>query len=184
MQNKIFDIKPIRLKRPGESSINFDEAYKEMAEEVMDWITDVDVKIDDVINDLKQTFDVNEILNGDGYFLARELEAKCNYESDMELANILGVFSFIIRNHCSEAEKKWVIDCEITPKYSVGDKVHVSRKNKIYEGEIVEIKNDMAQYTIFVEELGHVRSGVGTHGIIERFENVEEDFFDKKHWES
>lgn len=183
MQNKLFDIPPIRIKRPDFNSINFGEAYKEMAEEILEWMNDDNVELEDIISDLKECFSPQGIKMSDGYELAKELDRDCGYDVNTELVNILDGFSHKLYMECQKFEKKWVIDCNITPKHSIGDKVHISRKGKIYEGEISAINNEVAEYTICVPELGHVREGVGTHGAIEHFENIEEDFFDKKHWE-
>lgn len=183
MQTKIFDIPPIRIKRPSIDNINFDEAYNEMAEEILDWLKDPNCTTEEIVSDLKENFQPYELENSDGYELAKEFESNYGYDADTELVNIMDGFSHIIYTACKKAERKWVQDCRITPKYSIGDKVHVSHKAKIYEGEIADIKNDLAEYVIYVQDLGHVKEGVGTHGLIKRFEDIEEDFFDKKHWE-
>lgn len=182
MQGKLFEIPPIRIKRPTIDTIDFYETYNDMADEILEWLNEGDTTVEEIALDLKKTLSPMDIYRGDGYELAKKLESEWGISPNTELVEILNSLDTHIRRACREAEKKWVKDCWITPKYSIGDKVHVSRKNKIYEGEIVEIRSDLAEYVIFVEELGHVREGEsGTLGAIEHFEDIEEDFFENKH---
>lgn len=38
--------------------------------------------------------------------------------------------------------------------------------------EITKVDEQLARYLLFSEELGHVRSGPGTHGVYTNFEDV------------
>jgi hypothetical protein len=42
-----------------------------------------------------------------------------------------------------------------------------------WEGEIVKIDDELATYLVFCPAAGHVREGLGTHGVIFPFEDVE-----------
>jgi hypothetical protein len=122
------------------------------------------------------------LFNSDGYELARDLEKEMDVQSDSELVDDMNSISYHCHSCLRENVENWVKDCEITPKYSIGDEVSVWVKNVNYIGEISKIYERTAEYSIFIEELGHVREGVGTTGTIKKFEEIEKDFFDDKHW--
>jgi len=181
MQGKLFDIPPIRIKRPTIDTIDFSEAYEEMAEEIISWEKDSSADLDETTEGLKKLFSISELRMDGGYELAKKMERNWHSDVDTELVNILDSFSNIIYMACNEAERKWVKDCWITPKYSIGDIVKTTVKGKEYEGKIVSIYNDQAQYVINISELGHVKEGdMGTQGTIKHFEDIEEDFFENK----
>jgi hypothetical protein len=179
MQGKLFDIPPIRIKRPTISTIDFSEAYEEMAEEIISWEKDGSDDLAATADSLKELFSVSELLTENGYELAKKMERNWALNIDTELVNILDGFSSIIYTACNEAERKWVKDCCITPKYSVGYIVKTTVKGKEYFGKIVSVYNNQAQYVINIPELGHAKEGeMGTQGTIKNFEDIEEDFFE------
>jgi len=69
--------------------------------------------------------------------------------------------------------KKWVMINEITPKYKLGEQVSFTYRREDFQGEVTNIDTEYAQYTIFIPSKGHVKEGVGTHGTIYDFEEVE-----------
>lgn len=181
MQGKLFDIPPIRIERPTLDTIDFSEAYKEMAEQIIDWENDSSSDVDETADSLKKLFSISDIYMEDGYELAKTMEKDWGLEVDTELVNVLDGFSNIIHMACSAAERKWVKDCWITPKHVIGDIVTTKVKGKEYQGTIVEIHNDLAEYVINIPELGHVKKGeMGTQGTVKHFEEIEEDFFENK----
>lgn len=185
MQEKLFNIKPIRVARPTIDNIDLTPVYVTMAELINDWCGEKmnQNEFDYFVEELKRNFDSYDLRDNDGYELARDLEKDMGFDSDRNLVEEMDCIQNECRNCLNEQIEKWVIDCNITPKYSVGDEVRVTFKNVEYVGEVSEIYHKRAQYVIYIEELGHVREGVGTHGTIKNFEDIEEDFFDKKHWE-
>lgn len=67
----------------------------------------------------------------------------------------------------------WIKENKITLSKRVGDAVKFkSVRNGILSGEITQAMPESAQYCIFVESLGHVREGVGTHGMIVNEEDL------------
>ena len=72
-----------------------------------------------------------------------------------------------------DAVLKWVREQGIHPKLAMGALVSVNILGKLEPGEIVGIDEDCANYTVCIPGLGHVREGMGTHGIILSFEHVE-----------
>lgn len=184
MQQKLFNIKPIRVARPTKCSIDLSSVYVEMAEKINDWDgskMDQD-EVDYFVEELSRKFTCFDLFNSDGYELARDLEKDLGFDSDRNLVDVMDSIIHDCNNCLNEHIEQWVEDCNITPKYSVGDEVRLTLKNVEYVGEISKIFHKSAQYVIFVPELGHVREGVGTHGAIKNFEDIEDDFFDEKHW--
>lgn len=181
MQTKLFDIPPIRIKRPTFDTIDFSDAYEEMAEEIISWESDSSASLEETAEDLKKLFSISEIYTEGGYELAKKMERSWAVDVDTELVNILDGFSNIVHMACREAERNWVKDCWITPKHSIGDVVKTKVRGKEYEGTIVSIYNDLAEYVINILELGHVKAGeMGTQGTVKHFEDIEEDFFENK----
>jgi len=181
MQGKLFEIPPIRIKRPTIDTIDFSDAYEEMAEEIIGWEKDKSADLSETAEALKELFSVSELSGEDGYELAKKMERNWSADVDTELVNILDGFSHIIHMTCNEAERQWVKDCCITPKHSVGYIVKTTVRGKEYFGTIVSIYKDQAQYIINIPELGHAKEGeMGTQGTIKHFEDIEEDFFENK----
>lgn len=184
MQEKLFNIKPIRVPRPTSDSADITSVYIEMAELINDWDNqDMDQEeFEEFVEDLKDNFSSYDLFNKDGYKIARKLEKDMYFEPDVSLVDDMDMISNKCRECLGREIQQWVVDCQITPKYEVGDEVKVTVRGVEYIGEISQIYEKTAEYSIFIEELGHVRQGVGTHGTIKKFEEIEEDFFDKKHW--
>ena len=184
MQDKLFNIKPIRVSRPTSQTIDTTPVYIHMAKLLNEWNNEDlnQEEFEDFIADLKNNFSVYDLFHGDGYKIARSLEKNMYFESDRELVDEMDVIPNKFSECLRENVENWVKDCEITPKYSIGDEVSVWVKNVNYIGEISKIYERTAEYSIFIEELGHVREGVGTTGTIKKFEEIEKDFFDDKHW--
>ena len=184
MQEKLFNIKPIRIARPTSHTIDLSSVYINMANTIKEWLgEEMEVEeFDFFVEELKENFTASYLFNCDGYELARDLEREMGFDSDSALVDDMNSISYHCHSCLRENVENWVKDCEITPKYPIGDEVSVWVKNVNYIGEISKIYERTADYCILIEELGHVRDGVGTHGTIKKFEEIEEDFFDEKHW--
>jgi hypothetical protein len=184
MQEKLFNIKPIRVARPTSDSVDITSVYVEMAELINDWDNEDmnQEELEEFVGDLKNNFSYFDLFHEDGYKIARSLEKNMHFDPNVDLVDDMDMISHRCRECLREEVEKWVIDCEITSKYQVGDEVKATVRNVEYIGEIAAVNSKDATYTIFIQELGHVREGVGTHGTIKKFEEIEEDFFDEKHW--
>jgi hypothetical protein len=184
MQTKLFDIKPIRVARPTIDLIDLTSVYFKMAEDINEWDQqDMNqIEFEEFVGELKEEFSCYDLITSDGYTLARDLERHMNINSNKELSDVMDNIKFECIKCLDENIEKWVKDCNITPKYKIEDEVKVTIKNVEYIGEITQIYHKKASYSIFVEELGHVKHGSGVLGVIKPFEDIEEDFFDKKHW--
>ena len=87
----------------------------------------------------------------------------------------MGHVSYYVIEALQDAIKKWVVDCWITPKLKVGDKMEIEYKKEKYEGEIKEIRKLVAQYMFYVPAVMD-KNTIGTY---KDFEDIEIDFFKK-----
>lgn len=73
-----------------------------------------------------------------------------------------------------EVVESWVVRNGLKPEFKVGDRVKVPHraKSEPVVGDVYEIDAKRAQYRVYVESLGHVREGNGTHGLIIGFEDA------------
>ena len=150
--------------------------------EIIEWFESFEEVSEEEIENIREQL-VNILNNGydkDGYEIAKELDSRYYWDSDAELVDILDDLTFLFHDVKSFLVKKWIKDNNISPKYQKGDKVIVDssmlprkdRKKERYDGEINHIYED-GSYSIFIEDLGHVREGSGTHGIILYWEKID-----------
>jgi len=116
----------------------------------------------------------------DGYELARKLDDNGWIEVDFsmceELDGVFGEMMGIVR----EKTKEWVGANGIKPKNNLGDLVEITQGGRQYNGEIIQIYADQAEYVVNVPDLGHIKDGLGTHGCIIKFEDMHELSADPK----
>jgi hypothetical protein len=85
--------------------------------------------------------------------------------------------------HTSRAHKmcvkEWVKTNGIKPRFKVGDTVNFCRWQStlkpVNKGEVIEINKEEGRYSIYSEELGHVREGNGTRASICNWEDVDRE---------
>lgn len=112
--------------------------------------------------------------SGDGYEIAKNLERNHGWSPDARMVEILDGASSYQWEAYERGVKEWVAATGVKPKLEVGATVSVLLLDQaVVTGEVVGITLEVATYTLFIEALGHVRSGHGTHGIIKHFEDVE-----------
>jgi hypothetical protein len=181
MQEKLFNIKPIRLPRPTIDTVDFTSVYEKLADIISEWEGESISTEDRIefVESLKKDFSPRKLKYEDAYKIGRILEDEFNYDVDINLVDELGIIGRECRVCIFNAEKEWVKECEITPKYSIGDEVMVEVRNHKHIGKVVEIYYDRAKYSIYIDELHKDTNTIGT---IKDFEEIEEDFFDDKHW--
>ena len=112
---------------------------------------------------------IDDALSWDGFRIALAL-SDLGWEPDEDLVHILsqaGSEAYAARD---ELTRQWVTSKGILPAHKVGDMVKY--KGHIYE--ITKIDEKLARYLLFSETLGHVRSGLGTHGTYANSEDVED----------
>lgn len=175
-QEKLFNIEPIRIKRPTIYTIDGHEAYKKIALDILEWEQnsgDDEEDVNSLIEELRDKFDLYE-LQDDGYEICKKLESKLMFSPDQELVEIMGQANWHIRASLKESIKKWVDDCWIKPKFKIGDKMEITYNRKKYQAEIKEVRESEAQYLFNIPEVMKETSGVCVD-----FEEVEPDFFKK-----
>ena len=118
--------------------------------------------VDDMKEDLLRAIDLED----DEYRICRNLE-RSTWEVDSALYDIMSKVAYLrIKHHYTE-EKEWVKQHSINLEYSVGQRVTFKKPNGTQvEGEVIKLHEDRASYTVYCESEGHVRSGVGTHGLV------------------
>ncbi|NJL70549.1 MAG: hypothetical protein HC888_02495 [Candidatus Competibacteraceae bacterium] len=142
---------------------------------VMMDVEEEDGEKDSVVNDIVAAFGDNP---DDGYEVVKYLENRRYWEGSSELVDAFNSMFFDISRTHEKWVKQWVIENHIKPALKVGDDVVLKNFNcrgKDVRGKVVEIFTDKAEYIIFCAELGHVRSGTGSYGVVLPFEQVEDN---------
>ncbi|ABM97006.1 hypothetical protein [Methylibium petroleiphilum] len=106
-----------------------------------------------------------------GFSLARALEGDGWDVDDHLLERLLESDSYRSTAHRA-AIAEWVTQRGIKPLREVGEAVSFIYRGATVSGEIVSIDLPQATYTVFVPSMGHVRAGLGVHGIIIPYEQV------------
>lgn len=102
----------------------------------------------------------------DGYEFCKELERSHHWDCDRDLVDILD--NADLGGALREMEKKWVVAYQVYPGKKIGDAV----KWEGHHAEITEVHPD-GKYTVCIPALGHVKSGMGTHGRIVAWERID-----------
>ena len=108
--------------------------------------------------------------NDDGYQLAKELDHD-GWSADSELVEILDDASMICRSELEKLEKAWIEEQAISePPVDI----KVRDVNNTSRGVGVIVRHyPGGKSSVAYEHLGHVKSGVGTHGYILNWEDLE-----------
>lgn len=174
MQIKLFEMEPIRIKRPTRYTIDTKEAYENIAQDIADWSEDADEDLDEIVSELKDLFSVEDFFNNNGYELCRTMENDYLYSPNLELVEIMDDASRHITFALNDAIKKWVVDCWIKPKFEVGHKMKMVYEKEECDAEIIRVDADFARYLVNVPSRMK-----DTSGVYKNFEDVEPDFFKK-----
>lgn len=94
----------------------------------------------------------------EGYETTRCLDSRYSWSVDGELVDIFEEAGWDAYRAHDDLVEQWAIQNGIVPTLAVGDKVSFYSMGKDYHGEITEVRTKTAQYTIFCEEMGHVRT--------------------------
>ena len=108
----------------------------------------------------------------DGYEIVRTLESSCYWDVDRSLIDVMDEVSHLRRLSHDYYVEKWVLNNGVMPKHQLGEVVSFKQKGKLYSGTITKILEKDAQYLVNCPDLGHVKSGVGTHGTYLLYEDV------------
>lgn len=122
----------------------------------------------DIVNDLvdAMSFDL------DSFEICKKLERNHYWGVDRDLIDVMDDAMFAIIKARDGAVKEWVTANGIKPELAIGTRVTFNAQFKQHTGEITKVDEVMAQYLVFCESRGDVRSGNGTHGSWVPYENV------------
>jgi hypothetical protein len=143
-------------------------AAESLCKEVRQWLGDDAGSNEEIVADLVHAM---RYVCDDGYEISRRLEGR-GYSPDSELVDILdsaGHHKYLAHK---EDVKEWVLANDLKLDLPLGTRVSVEMGGKTHIGEIRDRYEDTVQYSVFIAELGHVREGAGTHGVILGFEKV------------
>jgi hypothetical protein len=113
----------------------------------------------------------------DAYKLAQELDRSHGWNCCTQDVHVLeGAFARA-HGYLCKAIALWVKQNAIVARYQIGDLVRITapdaqRKRCEHDGEVIAVDADQATYTVMIAALGHVRKGVGTHGLIVPYEQL------------
>lgn len=110
----------------------------------------------------------------DGYELARDFDRN-GWCPDSELVDILDDYPAFIHRAHNEMVAEWVKQDSIKPQLTVGTMVSFTYRGTPTVGEITAVYEDRAEYSVFVESLGHKRAatkecGSCTLGVLVKYE--------------
>ena len=167
----------ITTKRPMRSDdFVIKKAAELMLPDFLEWLgedaQDTEYELKTLIEVFDRAFDF------DGYEMAKLLDEK-HYGSNTELVDVMSNAYRKVDEAHRNAVSEWIRAYNIQPQLAVGDVVPCSRKvhgqpAQELSGEITAIDTKQAKYTIFVASLGHVKEGLGTHGFVVPFEDIEQ----------
>lgn len=167
-------------KRPG----RHDEAVialciEEVAELLLAWLQETDPSDDpDRIQECREH--ARKLLIGlctddDGYKLAKRLDDYLGYKPDSQLVDALEQIWSIRYKAYEKVVAEWVArEGIVIPEAYMGKTVKFRSGPNPGQGEITKFYPESARVLIFCPEKGHVREGVGSHGVVIDWENVEE----------
>jgi hypothetical protein len=107
----------------------------------------------------------------DTYEMAREFE-RDGWNADSGLVDALDGWDFLLRRAHLAAVREWISANDVRPRLAVGAVVNVPRDPGV-TGEIARVDEHEGAYLVRIDAHGHVREGLGTHGRIFAWEEVE-----------
>lgn len=110
----------------------------------------------------------------DGFQIADSLSSR-GWHADEELVELMGWLARQRSDARRELEAKWVRENRVKPALAVGATVTVlsgAGPHNGCVGEVTAIDEVYGRYTVLVPTLGHVRSGIGTHGFVVNYEDA------------
>ena len=107
-----------------------------------------------------------------GYELARDLESQ-GFDPDSHLVEILDGASSLLYSAHTRGLKEWVKGWNIKIPFTLGQAVMVKHKGGMVSGKITKLEPEVAMCVVCCPELGHVESGLGTHGLVINSEDIQ-----------
>jgi hypothetical protein len=147
------------------------EVAKELAPKVMAWDPNGEYDLEELAESLQKGME--DAYDLDAYKIVRALDDD-GWMVDAELVHVFEEAIPIALRVRDRLIEQWVKDESVTATLKVGDKVQSKRRFNRYSGTITRVDEKSARYLVFNPVMGHVETGVGTHGIWAPFEDVEE----------
>lgn len=132
-------------------------AVKTLLPEIQRWLGD-EYEEDEVILDLLSACQAHR----DGYEITKYLDNHRHWTCDGELVEILDGFGSALSEAHQHAVEAWLPESGLKPAFSEGQEVQFEGRQAF----IARVDLKQGRYTVRVPALGHVESGVGTHGNI------------------
>lgn len=149
----------------------FESAVKSLLPPVLDWLkrgewTGDESEIEkELLEEIAWNYD-------DGYKFTRSLESN-GWAVDSELVEILDNATWRVAEAHRKLVEEWVKGNNVKPELAIGDEVIGTHATKgDVRGEIIKIDEARAQYVVHCPSLGHVKTGVGSHGSYLDYEKV------------
>lgn len=130
---------------------------------VLAWMDDDATDSEEIAKELMEILMPYE----DGYEMANKLERRFGWDADSSLVDLLDGVCFYEAH--GKVLGRWIEENGILPRLEVGARVRARQHATdaaIHEGEIRSIDAKRGTYTVMIPALGHVRGGLGTHGIV------------------
>ena len=145
------------------------QAAEKLADELMRWANETENRAG-YVEDARKV--IGKCTYHNSYELAKDLEFK-GYTPDTELVEILEGASLHLYVSHRKAVAAWVQAEGITSPVCIGDTVSFERRGKRIAGEVTRIEEHTAQVIVCCPDFGHVREGLGTHGIYVNYEDIQ-----------
>lgn len=147
------------------------EVARKLAPKVMAWDSEGEYDPEELAESLRKGME--DAFDFDAYKIVRALDDD-GWMVDAELVRIFDDALPLALNERDKAVAKWAQEQEVKPVFKIGDRVQSRRRFNGSVGEITKVDAEKGRYLLFNPHAGHVREGVGTHGVWENFEDVEE----------
>jgi len=155
-----------------------DEFLSKVANQIYKVINTPDKTVDELKENLSEFFKLYSI-NDKGIEMANEFAVDYDlYCVDEDLTDVFENLWAVKDEILKREIVNWVKTDKIEPNFKIGDIVQFNQfdrylsANSLIKGEIVTIWEQTAQYTIYCEELGHVKTGSRRRGTIKNYEDV------------
>ena len=137
-----------------------------LAPEVSRWLNDSSVGMDVIEKDLVDAMRWRD----DGYDVGRAMDSN-GYSVDAALVEILDDAGICKMKACSKAEEAWV-DATGAQPIPIDTKVRCRSGRPSKDVGIVTANHKDGKSTVMFESMGHVRTGIGSHGYIIDWEDL------------
>lgn len=151
---------------------------EQMAQRFMDWNPILEDSQDEIEEWFEAYFQRNSFRTN-GFEICKRLEYDFYCDPDSDLVEVMDSVDIIAWRLLEPVVRRWV-ETNQHEEFKEGEVVFVIHNNyingeitsKVYSGTISSIFHKVWRFTIYIVELGHVKEGCGTHGIIKDGEDL------------